>query len=77
LKLVTVYTQPECPPCEVVKLFLKEYKINYRERNIKEDKGARDHLIEELKSSSTPTITVDDKVISGFDLEALKEALDF
>ncbi|MEG9296470.1 glutaredoxin family protein [Mangrovibacillus sp. Mu-81] len=77
MKVVTVYTQPECPPCEVVKLFLKEYKINYIERNIKEDNGARKHLIEELKSYSTPTITVDDKVISGFNLEALKEALDF
>ncbi|NQD67422.1 NrdH-redoxin [Bacillus haikouensis] len=76
MKRVTLYTQPECPPCEIVKLFLKESKINYSEKNIKEDKQARDHLLNELKSYSTPTITVDHKVISGFDLDSLKEALE-
>jgi glutaredoxin-like protein NrdH len=76
LKQVTLYTQPECPPCEVVKLFLKEYKINYTEKNIKEDNQAKDYLLNELKSYSTPTITVDHKIISGFDLESLKYALD-
>ncbi|WP_175988664.1 glutaredoxin family protein [Bacillus sp. Marseille-Q1617] len=75
MRKVTLYTQPDCPPCEVVKLFLKEYKIEYLEKNIKEDNGAREHLINQLKSYSTPTITVDDTVISGFNLEALKTAL--
>ncbi|MEL3973096.1 glutaredoxin domain-containing protein [Rossellomorea oryzaecorticis] len=75
MRQVTLYTQPDCPPCEVVKLFLKEYKIDYIEKNIKEDNGARDYLITQLKSYSTPTITVDETTISGFDLESLKAAL--
>ncbi|MGR3763672.1 glutaredoxin family protein [Rossellomorea sp. NS-SX7] len=75
MKKVTMYTQPDCPPCEVVKLFLKEHQIDYIEKNIKEDNEARNHLVNQLKSYSTPTITVDDTIISGFDLESLKTAL--
>jgi glutaredoxin-like protein NrdH len=77
LRQVTLYTQPDCPPCEVVKLFLKEYNIDYLEKNIKEDNEAKDHLINQLKSYSTPTITVDETTISGFNLESLKAALNF
>ncbi|KSU62339.1 NrdH-redoxin [[Bacillus] enclensis] len=76
MKHVTLYTQPDCPPCEVVKLFMKEYKIEYIEKNIKEDNEARDYLIKQLKAYSTPTITVDDTVITGFDLDGLKAALE-
>ncbi|BCB03167.1 glutaredoxin family protein [Bacillus sp. KH172YL63] len=75
MKEVTLYTQPDCPPCEVVKMFLKEHTIPYKEINIAENEKARKHLINQLKSYSTPTITVDDTVISGFNLEALSEAL--
>jgi glutaredoxin-like protein NrdH len=76
LKNVILYSQPECPPCEVVKLFMKEHRIEYVEKNIKDDTGAREYMMKRLKSYSTPTITVDDTVISGFDLEALKSALE-
>ncbi|MGM0753599.1 MAG: glutaredoxin domain-containing protein [Bacillota bacterium] len=75
MKIVTLYSQPECPPCEVVKMFLKEHNVDYKEIDIKEDEQARNYLVKELKSYSTPTITVDTEVISGFNLEALTEAL--
>ncbi|WP_044337571.1 glutaredoxin domain-containing protein [Rossellomorea aquimaris] len=75
MKIVTLYTQPECPPCEVVKMFLKEHNVDYKEIDIKQDEQARNYLVKELKSYSTPTITVDSEVISGFNLEALSAAL--
>ncbi|MCA1056613.1 glutaredoxin family protein [Rossellomorea aquimaris] len=76
MKEVTLYTQPECPPCKVVKLFLNENKIDYVEKDIKEDAAARDHLIKQLNSYSTPTVTVGETIITGFDLDALKSALE-
>ncbi|WP_374056531.1 glutaredoxin domain-containing protein [Rossellomorea sp. FM04394] len=75
MKIVTLYSQPECPPCEVVKMFLKEHNVDYKEIDIKQDEQARNYLVKELKSYSTPTITVDSEVISGFNLEALSAAL--
>jgi glutaredoxin-like YruB-family protein len=75
MKIVTLYSQPECPPCEVVKMFLKEHNVDYKEIDIKQNEQARNYLVKELKSYSTPTITVDSEVISGFNLEALTAAL--
>ncbi|MCA1059359.1 glutaredoxin family protein [Rossellomorea aquimaris] len=75
MKEVTLYSQPECPPCEVVKMFLKEQNVKYKEVNIKEDAQARDYLINHLKAYSTPTVTIGSEVISGFNLEALTTAL--
>ncbi|WP_341357840.1 glutaredoxin domain-containing protein [Rossellomorea sp. y25] len=75
MKVVTLYSQPECPPCEVVKMFLKEHNVDYKEIDIKQNEQARNYLVKELKSYSTPTITVDSEVITGFNLEALTAAL--
>ncbi|MFC7784567.1 glutaredoxin domain-containing protein [Rossellomorea sp. GCM10028870] len=75
MKIITLYSQPECPPCEVVKMFLKEHNVDYKEIDIKQNEQARNYLVKELKSYSTPTITVDSEVITGFNLEALTAAL--
>lgn len=72
---IIVYTQNECPPCQIVKMFLKEYKISYSERNIQNDDKSRKELTEIYGSYSTPTIVVGNEVIIGFDLEKLKKVL--
>ncbi|MBN8191646.1 glutathione S-transferase N-terminal domain-containing protein [Bacillus sp. NTK074B] len=75
MKEVTLYSQPECPPCEVVKMFLNEHKVKFKEINIKADEQARYFLTNQLKSYSTPTVTIGREIITGFDLEALTAAL--
>lgn len=72
MKKITVYTQPDCPPCEITKRFLTEYGFSYEVKNIKTDQKARMELIETYQSYSTPTIIIGEKVITGFDLEKLK-----
>ncbi|QNF29293.1 glutaredoxin family protein [Metabacillus elymi] len=75
-KVVIVYSQPSCPPCQVVKQFLNHHNVSYIEEDISVDTDARDKLVNELLSTSTPTITVDDQVVAGFDLKKLEELLD-
>lgn len=75
-KVVIVYSQPSCPPCQVVKQFLNHLNVSYIEKDISVDTDARDKLVNELLSTSTPTITVDDQVVAGFDLKKLEELLD-
>ncbi|MGG0720355.1 glutaredoxin family protein [Robertmurraya massiliosenegalensis] len=73
---ITIYTQPDCPPCEIAKLFLKEYGFTYELRDIKKDNKARNELINKYQSYSTPTFVINDEtVITGFEIEKLKEAL--
>jgi glutaredoxin-like YruB-family protein len=74
-KVVTVYSQPSCPPCQVVKQFLEHHKVPYIEKDVSVDTEAREVLVNELESTSTPTITVDDQVVTGFDLQKLEQLL--
>lgn len=70
-----MYSQPDCPPCEITKKFLNEFGFSFTEKNIKGDKKAREELINKYQSYSTPTIIIDNQVIRGFNLEELKQAL--
>jgi len=72
---IIVYTQNECPPCKIVKMFLNDYGFSYSEKNIHEDEKSRQELTEIYGSYSTPTIIVGSEVIIGFDLEKLKRIL--
>jgi len=72
---ITIYTQPDCPPCEITKMFLTEYGLSYETKNIKTDKKARMELVQKYQSYSTPTIVIGDTVITGFNLERLKKEL--
>ena len=74
-KIVTVYTQPSCPPCKITKQFLDHHHITYLEKDVSLDKDARDKLVNELNSSTTPTVTIDSSVIIGFDLQKIEKIL--
>lgn len=72
---IILYSQPDCPPCEITKKFLKEYGFSYIEKNIKNDKKARLELMNDYQSYSTPTIVIEDHVIRGFDIKELMKVL--
>lgn len=71
MKKVILYTQPDCPPCQIMKLFFKDYSIEY----IKKDKAALHELTKTYQAYSTPTVVIDGKAIIGFEIDAVKEAL--
>jgi glutaredoxin-like YruB-family protein len=71
---VVIYTQPDCPPCFVVKAFLECMGVEYVERDVTQDQSA----VEELHmygSHSTPTVVVGDHVMVGFNPERLDKIL--
>lgn len=72
---ITLYTQPDCPPCKIMKLFFKDNEIDYKEKDIKADSRARKELTETYGSYSTPTVVIDGKAFIGFDLDAIEKEL--
>ena len=72
---ITLYTQPDCPPCEYSKLFLQEHGFTYIMKDIQKDPSAKRELIKKYQSFSTPTFVIDNVVIYGFDFEKLKATL--
>ncbi|MFH1316049.1 MAG: glutaredoxin domain-containing protein [Candidatus Woesearchaeota archaeon] len=72
---IIVYSTPTCPWCHKVKDFFKENKVEFNDLNVAEDEKARNEMIEKSGQLGVPVIMIDDKVIVGFDKEAIKKEL--
>lgn len=75
VKKVDVYTQPNCPPCQIIKEFLKHNHVAFTEYDVKKDTAALNRLINNYDSYSTPTVVVDEEVVAGFQIEKLQQLL--
>ena len=76
---VVSFPQPDCPPCQVVKLFLEEKGVPFEDgtsawiRSL--DPSAVRELTEQYNSHSTPTLVIGEEVMIGFDPERLDDIL--
>ena len=71
---IEVYTQPDCPPCVIVKEFLKHNNIAYEEFDVKR-RCCCNRLLYDYDSYSTPTVVIDGEVVAGFQIEKLQQLL--
>jgi glutaredoxin-like YruB-family protein len=72
---VVLFTQPDCPPCHVVKRFLEERGVAFEERDITLEPAAVRDLTGKYSSHSTPTLIIGEEVMIGFNPERLDEIL--
>ncbi|HIG98576.1 TPA: glutaredoxin family protein [Candidatus Woesearchaeota archaeon] len=72
---VTVYSTPTCPWCYKAKEFFKENNVPFEEVNVVADREAAQRMVEKSGQMGVPVIEIDDKVIVGFDKNAIKKAL--
>lgn len=73
---VTIYTTPTCVYCKLTKEFFKQNKVDFKEVNVATDEQAAKKMIEKSGQMGVPVIEVDEKIIVGYDKEALKAALE-
>jgi glutaredoxin 3 len=59
----------------MVKGYLTDNKIAYKEINVAEDKAGRDDMIRKSGKMVVPQIEIDGEIIIGFDKAKLKEKL--
>ncbi|MCS7106137.1 MAG: glutathione S-transferase N-terminal domain-containing protein [Candidatus Aenigmarchaeota archaeon] len=76
MKKVKIYTTPTCPYCEMAKTFFRENRIEYEEIDVSSDREAAMEMIEKSGQLGVPVIEIDDKIIVGFDVNAIKKALE-
>jgi glutaredoxin len=72
---VIVFTQPDCLPCEAVKLFLDDRGVTYEERDIVASPKVAHEMVEKYRSRSTPTVVIGDEVLIGFNPERIDQLL--
>ena len=63
------FTQPDCPPCVIVKEFLKHNNVVYEEFDVKRRAAARNRLLYDYDSYSTPTVVLMEKLLLVFKLK--------
>jgi glutaredoxin len=59
----------------MVKSFLTDSKITFKELNVAEDKVAREEMLRKSGRMAVPQIEIDGEIIVGFDKAKLKETL--
>jgi alkyl hydroperoxide reductase subunit F len=71
---VRVYSTKQCPYCRMVKAFLERRKIPFTEIDVSGDAKAAAEMIELSGQNGVPVTVAGDRVIVGFDAQALNEA---
>lgn len=72
---VTVYVTSTCPFCTMVKLFLQQNNIPFKEVNIEHDPIAMQKLINTTGQLGVPQTEINGKWVIGFDPDAIMSAL--
>lgn len=65
-KEVTVFSTNTCPWCTVLKNYLDENKIEYKDINVGVDQAGAQMMITKSQQMGVPQMWVDDSVIVGF-----------
>jgi len=74
-KTVKIYTTPSCVYCMVIENFLKKNNIKFKEIDVSKDAKAREEMKKISKQMSVPVTEIDGKIITGYNLKKIKEAL--
>ena len=72
---VIIYTTPICPYCIIIKNYLKKNNISFEEINVLENEKKGAEMAKKSNQENVPVTEVDGKIIIGYNLKKLKEAL--
>ena len=72
---VRVFSTPTCPYCKMTKEFLKKNNVNFEDIDVSTNQEAAHEMIDKSGQMGVPVIDVDGKIIVGYNVTALKEAL--
>jgi glutaredoxin 3 len=75
---IVIYTSPHCLDCHAMKNLLTAKGISFKEKNIADDKLAREELANKYGRMATPTIVIGEKIFLGFkdNREEIEKLLD-
>ncbi len=72
---ITIYTTNSCHFCHAAKDFFDKKSIQYTEKNVEQDKKAREDMMEKTGQMSVPVIDINGQIIVGFDEGAIEKAI--
>lgn len=72
---VTVYTTNRCPYCVMLKNFLADQHISFKEVNVETSPGMMDYVVSKTGQLGVPQTEINGKWILGYDPQNIMLAL--
>ncbi|HEV2413082.1 MAG TPA: glutaredoxin domain-containing protein [Candidatus Saccharimonadales bacterium] len=72
---VTIYTTPTCGFCHMEKVWLKDKKVDFTEKDITTDVDAYHEAIQKANQPVVPITDIDGDIIIGFDRPKIESRL--
>jgi len=73
---ITMYSSPTCAYCHLAADYFDKLGLKFTEKDISVDREALDFILEKVGQAVTPVITINDKIIVGFDKPKIDEAIE-
>ena len=75
-KDITVYTTTQCPYCSMLKGFLSENNIPFKEVNVKNNPEQMEKVVKQTGQMGVPQTEIDGQWVIGFDPESIKQVIE-
>ena len=75
MKTVTVYTTTRCPYCVMLKNYLEDQNISFKEVNVESKPEVMRELVNKTGQMGVPQTEVNGKWVVGFDPDSIMMAL--
>jgi len=72
---VVVYSGPGCPACGLVKNYLRQHGVSYREVDISRDQRAAEKIVRRSGMMAVPQTDINGQLVVGFDRAKLNKLL--
>ncbi|KKQ90652.1 MAG: Glutaredoxin-like protein, YruB-family [Berkelbacteria bacterium GW2011_GWA1_39_10] len=72
---IKIYSTPTCPYCVQAKQYFKEKNIAFEDIDVSLDRNKAQEMIDLSGQMGVPIIKIDDKVITGFDVDEIEKVL--
>lgn len=72
---VFIYSTPWCAYCKMAKEYFKKNGVEYTEYDVSSDVTKRQEMLDKTHQMGVPVITIDGKVIIGFDRGKINQLL--
>lgn len=75
MNAITVYSTNQCPYCVMLKNFLKEQNLAFKEVNVEENPGIAQKLLDATGRMGVPQTEIDGRWIVGYDPNTIMKVL--
>lgn len=75
MKQITVFSTPTCVYCNLVKKYMSDKNLSYKEVDVSKDDTAKEAMVAKSGTLGVPQIWIDSHVVVGFNKGALDQLL--